>query len=158
MREWTTLTCLLCRFRHSPRRFIKDPLTTVDYPAAIVTGGGRGVGFRVLRYLPWSGLRVLEQDPEAWRAINCEYAQLANAHDMFYETFGYLSPRVRQIIDSLNNEIFGLRQQLRELRDRHDRQTLMLHGGHENGSFGRHLEEIQRRDSQERSSTIDLLK
>jgi hypothetical protein len=64
-----------------------------------------------------------------------------------------------EIMDSLNSEIFRLRTLCKELQDRLDRLLVMYpHGVETDGEFGTILEEINRRDEENRRSAIDLVK
>jgi hypothetical protein len=64
-----------------------------------------------------------------------------------------------EIMDSLNKEIFRLRMLCKELQDRLDRFLVMHpHGVDTDGKFGRVLEEVNRRDREERRSTLELIK
>jgi hypothetical protein len=69
------------------------------YPARIMTGGGRGKGFKVVKYLPWENLRELQAKPHVWNGISCLYERLAAAYDHFYETCGFLSPLMTALIE-----------------------------------------------------------
>jgi len=117
MKIWYALTCPICRLRHSLRRFV-DNLEPITYPAQLVTGGGRASGFHVIQYLPWSTLTSPYRNPELWRAVNCEYIRLAGAYDQFYECLGFLSPQIRELLQTLNHEIFRLQTRCRDLEDR----------------------------------------
>lgn len=159
LKKWTCLSCVVCGFRYSPRRFIRNPLEPIRFPAQTVTGGGRAKGFHVERYTPWSEVTSLKEQPEVWRALNCEYVRLSFAYDAFYDHLHFLSPRMLEIIDSLNNEIHRLRITCRDLQERLDRLLLThRHGSDSIGrEFGRILEEITRRDEQDRSYILDLI-
>jgi hypothetical protein len=64
-----------------------------------------------------------------------------------------------EIIDFLNNEIFRLRTLCKELQDRLDRLLVMHpHGVDKDGKFGRILEEVNKRDREERRSALELIK
>ena len=158
MKTWYAITCPVCRFRHSLRKFTRTT-EPIAYPAQLVTGGGRGSGFHVVRYLPWSSISSLRGEPEVWRAINCEYLRLASAYDLFYDNLGFLSPRALEITNLLKNEIFRLRNVCRELQERLGRVVLIRpYGGDLAGKFGRIIEEINRRDEEDRDSTFDMVK
>jgi hypothetical protein len=157
MKTWYALTCTTCGFRHTLRKFTTT-LNQIAYPVQLVTGGGRGSGFRVLEYLPWSSIPDLRQNPEVWRALNCEYLRLSSAYDNFHHYLGFLSPNMSEVIDSLNREIFRLRALCRELKDQRDRLLLTCpHGGGSN-EFGRILEEISKREEDDRRSALALIK
>jgi len=159
LKKWIDLTCVVCGFRYSPSRFIRNALQPIRYPAQTVTGGGRARGFHVVEYIPWSDITKLKDDPDIWRAVNCEYIRLASAYDNFYDHLHILSPRMIELIDSLNHEIFRLRALCRDLRDRLERLLLTCpHGGDSLGEFGRLLEEINKRSEQDRRSALDLIK
>jgi hypothetical protein len=159
LKTWTNLTCLVCGFRFPPRRFIRDALDTIRSPAQIVTGGGRGKGFHVVRYIPWSDVATLKEQPDVWRALYSEHIRLASAFDNFHLYLGFLSPRMRQIIDSLDSEIFRLRAKCQELQDCLDRLLVTYsRRGESVGEFRRILEEINRRDREDRKSRLGIIK
>jgi len=157
MKSWFAVTCTVCGFRFPLRRFT-SALTPIAYPAQLVTGGGRGSGFRVLEYLPWSKIGDLKGNPEVWRALNCEYLRLSSAYDNFHHYLGFLSPSMSEAIASLNREIFRLQALCRELRDQRDRLLLMCPRGGRSSEFGGILEEISRREEEDRRSARDILK
>lgn len=72
----------------------------IDFPAQIVTGGGRAKGFKVAKYLPWSTLPALRQT-EVWNSLLCLYNRLGAAYDHFYEVLGFLSPKMKTILQEL---------------------------------------------------------
>jgi len=105
MKRWFALTCPVCGFRHSPKKF-KPAMNSILYPVQIVTGGGRAKGFRVEKYLPWSTLPNLRQT-NVWNSILCLYNRLGAAYDFFYETLGFLSPKIRTLIERLQRSYSG---------------------------------------------------
>lgn len=70
------------------------------YPVQIVTGGGRAKGFRVVKYLPWSTLPTLRQT-EVWNSLLCLYNRLGAAYDHFYRVLGFLSPKMKTLLQEL---------------------------------------------------------
>jgi len=70
------------------------------YPAQIVTGGGRGKGFTVLKYLPWCELPTLKHT-EVWDGVVHLYDRLGSAYDYFYQFLGFLSPRMKALLQEL---------------------------------------------------------
>jgi hypothetical protein len=159
MKKWIFLTCVVCGFGFAPRRFIREPLEPILFPAQTVTDGGRAKRFRVERYTPWSEVAYLKEQPEVWRALNCECVRLSFAYDAFYEHLHFLSPRMLESMGFLNNENFRLRTLCKELRDPLDRLLVMRpHGVETDGKFGRILEEVNRRDREERRSALELIK
>lgn len=70
------------------------------YPVQIVTGGGRAKGFRVAKYLPWSTLPTLKQTV-VWDSLLCLYNRLATAYDEFYRVLGFLSPKMKTLLQEL---------------------------------------------------------
>jgi hypothetical protein len=153
---WFMLTCPVCYLRHPLSRYTRR-LEPVAYPAQLVTGGGYASGFHVVQYIPWSAISSLRDNPEVWRALNCEYVLLAAAYDRFYEKFGFLSPRMKKLLLVLNGQIFRLRELCRDLLDQLDRFRLN-HAGYDSlGSFGRFLEEANKRDKHDRGSVRALL-
>jgi len=157
LKTWTDLTCLVCGFRFSPRRFIRNATAPVRFPGQIVTGGGRARGFHVIDYVPWSQIVKLKAQPDVWRALNCEYLRLSSAYDNFHHYLGFLSPSMSEVIDSLNGEILRLRTLCRELRDQRDRLVLMYPRGGASHEFGRILEEVNKRDEEDRRSVFELI-
>jgi hypothetical protein len=158
MKTWVNLSCPVCGFRHSSQRFVRSAQQPIQYPLQVVSGGGRGSGFHVLRYIPWTELPNLERDSEAWRAINCEYLQLSSAYDNFHTSLGFLSPKIKSIIESLEEEIFRLKLLHKELLERYSRQSLLVHPNDKLGEFAGLLEKTQRRDAQDRFAATELLK
>jgi hypothetical protein len=64
-----------------------------------------------------------------------------------------------EMIGFLNNEVFRLRTLCKELQDRLDRLLVMQpHGVDRDGKFGTILEEVNRRDREERRSALELIK
>ena len=158
MKIWYALTCPICRLRHSLRRFV-DNLEPITYPAQLVTGGGRASGFHVIQYLPWSTLTSPYRNPELWRAVNCEYIRLAGAYDQFYECLGFLSPQIRELLQTLNHEIFRLQTRCRDLEDRLGTAIFTRnHGGDRSGEFGEILRTVNRRDEEDRRSDAIIIK
>jgi len=158
MKTWYALSCPVCRFRYPLKKFTAA-LAPFAYPVQLVTGGGRAQGFHVVEYIPWSTLPRLKENPDLWRALNCEYIRLASAFDSFHTYLGFLSPGMREMIASLNAEIFGLRSNCRELQSQLDRLLLTYPRRSESiGEFGRVLEEISRRDEGDRRSAHDLIR
>lgn len=158
LKKWTCLSCLVCGFRYSPRRFIRNPLEPIRFPAQTVTGGGRARGFRVERYIPWSEVTSLKEQPEVWSALNCQYVRLSFAYDAFYDHLHFLSPRTLEILDSLNSEIFRLRTLCKQLQDQLDRLLLTRPHGDGSNEFRRILEEVNGRDEEDRRSARDLIR
>lgn len=156
MKRWYSLTCAVCGFRHSLGRFIRAT-QPILHPAQLVTGGGRGSGFHVVRYIPWSNILGLKTDPGAWRALNCEYIRLASAYDNFYDHLGFLSPRMLDVTNALTAETFRLRVRCRELTDLLERSRLYYAGYDAFGSFGRFLEEANKRAKHDRTSVRAIL-
>ena len=74
-------------------------MRAIAYPLQIVTGGGRAKGFRVVEYLPWSRLKSFART-EAWNSILCLYNRLGAAYDLFYETLGFMSPKMKMLFQS----------------------------------------------------------
>jgi hypothetical protein len=91
------MTCPVCGFRHSLSKF-KMEMNAIEYPLARVTGGGRGKGFRVQEYLPWSTLPSLRQT-ETWNNLLGLYSRLASAYDNFFNVLGFLSPGIRKLLN-----------------------------------------------------------
>jgi hypothetical protein len=113
----------------------------------------------VIQYVPWSQLTRFKDNPQVWRALNCEYIRLGAAFDNFHTYLGFLSPGMREMIESLNAEIFRLRSKCRELQDRLDRLLLTyLRRSESIGEFGRILEEVSKREEDDRRSVLDLIK
>jgi hypothetical protein len=157
LKTWIDLTCLSCGFRFSPRKFTKATIQPIRYPAQIVTGGGRARGFHVIGQISWTDVAKLKMNPQIWQALNCEYIRLGSAYDNFYDYLGYLSPRMQDVTNALTTEIFRLRAICRELMDQLDRSRLN-HTGHDSlGSFGRFLEEANKRDKNDRGSVRAIL-
>lgn len=77
-------------------------LNPVLYPAQIVTGGGRGSGFKALQYLPWSMLPMLKQT-NAWNSLLVLYDRLAASYDNFFASLGFLSPKIKDILQGRQN-------------------------------------------------------
>jgi len=98
LKTWLSLTCPVCGFRYPLTRF-KPEVSAIAYPLQIVTGGGRAKGFRVVEYLPWSSLPSFART-ETWNSILCLYNRLGAAYDLFYETLGFLSPKMRMLLQS----------------------------------------------------------
>lgn len=99
MRKWYALTCPVCGFRFQPSKF-NPTVKPIRYPVQIVTGGGRAKGFKVVEYLPWSTLPALMKS-NLYNSLQCVYDRLAAASDKFYETLGFLSPRMKLLIEEL---------------------------------------------------------
>jgi len=70
------------------------------HPVQLVTGGGRARGFAVVRYLPWSMLPTLRQTV-LWNNLLCLYQRLGAAYDHFYEVLGFLSPKMKMLLQEL---------------------------------------------------------
>ena len=70
------------------------------YPVQIVTGGGRAKGFTVAKYLPWSTLPTLKQT-DVWNSLLCLYNRLGAAYDHFYQVLGFLSPKMKTLLQEL---------------------------------------------------------
>jgi hypothetical protein len=143
---------------HAPASLVHQrTLEPVRFPAKTVTGGGRAKGFHVERYVPWSEISRLKEQPDVWRGLNCEYLRLSSAYDNFYYYLGFLSPSMSETIASLNQEIFRLRVLCRELRDQRDRLLLMNPHGGRPSEFGRILEEVNKREGEDRRSVLELI-
>ena len=99
MKTWFALTCPVCGFRY-PLKKLKDAQPII-YPLQLVTGGGRAKGFTVLDYLPWTKLPDMKQT-EAWNSILCLYNRLSAAYDNFYAFLGFLSPKMKTLLQELN--------------------------------------------------------
>lgn len=98
MKKWFALTCPVCGFRYPLKKF-GPMMNPIQYPLQLVTGGGRAKGFRVLEYIPWSTLPSLART-EAWNSLLYLYNRLGAAYDLFYETLGFLSPRMKTLLES----------------------------------------------------------
>ena len=98
MKTWYAFTCCICGFRHPITRFTAK-LQPIVFPVQLVTGGGRAKGFRVVKYLPWSSLPSFART-ETWNSILCLYNRLGAAYDLFYETLGFMSPKMRMLLQS----------------------------------------------------------
>ena len=72
----------------------------IVYPLQIVTGGGRAKGFRVAKYLPWTTLPTLKQTV-VWDSLLYLYNRLATAYDEFYQVLGFLSPKMKTLLQEL---------------------------------------------------------
>lgn len=70
------------------------------YPVQIVTGGGRAKGFKVVKYLPWPILPTLKHT-DVWNSLLCLYNRLGAAYDNFYQVLGFLSPKMKTLIQEL---------------------------------------------------------
>ena len=70
------------------------------YPVQIVTGGGRAKGFKVVKYLPWSTLPTFK-NKDVWNSLLCLYNRLGAAYDRFYEVLGFLSPKMKTLLQQL---------------------------------------------------------
>jgi hypothetical protein len=99
LKTWLALTCPVCGFRYSPKKF-SPPMKPITFPVQIVTGGGRAKGFRVAEYLPWSMLPTLKQTL-AWNSVLSLYDRLGAAYDHFYQELGFLSPEISRILREL---------------------------------------------------------
>ena len=97
VKTWICLTCPVCSFRFPLRKFNKSK--PIDYPAQIVSGGGRAKGFKVLKYMSWATLPTLRHT-DAFPSILNMYAKLGTAYDHFYEVFGFLSPQIRALLSA----------------------------------------------------------
>lgn len=159
MKQCVNLSCVTCGFRFWPETVIKKSLKTIDHPIQIVCSAGRAKGFRVVQYVPWSELSRFRDNVQVWRAVNCEYIRLASAYDNFHLHLGFLSPRILEIMESLNSEILRLRIRCKELQDQLDRLLVtQTRRADDIGEFGRVLEEISRREEEDRRSDLDLIK
>lgn len=98
MKEWLAISCPCCGWRFSLRKF-GPSMKPIEYPLQIVAGGGRAKGFRVVKYLPWSSLPSFA-GTETWNSILCLYNRLGAAYDLFYETLGFMSPKMRMLLQS----------------------------------------------------------
>jgi len=96
MTTWITLTCPVCGWRHTLKKF-NSTMNPILYPAQIVTGGGRARGFKVAEYLPWSALPQLNRT-YVGSSIRSLYSRLAAAYDRFYEVLGFMSPKMRMLL------------------------------------------------------------
>jgi len=99
LKKWFALTCPVCGFRFPLKKF-KPAMNPILYPVQIVTGGGRAKGFKVLKYLPWSTLPKIRQT-EVWNSLLCLYERLGTAYDHFYEVLGFLSPKMKTLLQEL---------------------------------------------------------
>lgn len=99
MKRWFALTCPVCGFRYPLKKF-KPVMQPIQYPAQIVTGGGRAKGFTVVKYLPWSTLPTLRQT-DLWNSLLCLYNRLGAAYDRFYQVLGFLSPKMKTLLEEL---------------------------------------------------------
>jgi len=128
MKTWYALTCPVCGFRYTLRKFTAT-LMPITHPAQLVTGGGRAKGFQVAERIAWADLRSLDPTSDLMHAINCEYWRLAQAFDNFHFHLGYLSPAMKDLIDSLREELFQLRARVeilglhRQTRNRSDQRS-----------------------------------
>lgn len=97
LKEWLANSCL-CGMRFPLRKF-KPNMKPITYPLQIVTGGGYAKGFRTVKYLPWSSLPSFV-GTKAWTNIICFYDRLSTVYDRFYETLGFLSPKMRTLLQA----------------------------------------------------------
>ena len=99
MKQWHALTCPVCGFRFPLKKF-NPTIKPILYPIQIVTGGGRAKGFRVVEYLPWSTLPTLRHT-DVWNSLLCLYTRLGVAYDHFYHVLGFLSPKMKMLLQEL---------------------------------------------------------
>jgi hypothetical protein len=99
MKQWFSLTCPVCGFRYPLKKF-KPSMKPIHYPLQVVTGGGRAKGFKVLEYLPWASLPTLTQT-DIRTSLLCLYDRLGAAYDHFYETLGFMSPKMNALLQAL---------------------------------------------------------
>lgn len=99
MKKWFALTCPVCGFRYPLKKF-NPTLEPIIYPVQIVTGGGRAKGFTVAKYLPWSTLPTFRQT-DVWNSLLCLYNRLGAAYDRFYQVLGFLSPKMKTLLQEL---------------------------------------------------------
>lgn len=99
LKKWYSLSCPVCGFRFPLKKF-NPAIEPIDFPAQIVTGGGRAKGFKVVKYLPWSTLPTLKQT-DAWNSLLCLYNRLGAAYDHFYQVLGFLSPKIKTLLQQL---------------------------------------------------------
>jgi hypothetical protein len=97
MKTWLANTCL-CNMRFPLSKF-KPSMKPIIYPLQIVTGGGYAKGFQTVKYLPWSSLPSYF-GTEVWTNILCYYNRLSAVYDHFYETLGFLSPKMRILLQA----------------------------------------------------------
>lgn len=93
------MTCPVCGFRFPLKKF-NPRMESILYPVQIVTGGGRAKGFRVVEYLPWSTLPTFKQTG-VWNSLLCLYDRLGAAYDHFYQVLGFLSPKMKMLLQEL---------------------------------------------------------
>ena len=99
MKKWFALTCPVCGFRYTLKKF-NPTIEPILYPVQIVTGGGRAKGFKVAKYLPWSTLPTFKQT-DVWNSLLCLYNRLGAAYDHFYQVLGFLSPKMKTLLQEL---------------------------------------------------------
>jgi len=75
-------------------------LNPILYPVQVVTGGGRAKGFSTAKYLPWSTLPTFKQT-DVWNSLLCLYNRLGAAYDHFYQVLGFLSPKMKTLLQQL---------------------------------------------------------
>jgi hypothetical protein len=95
-KKWLVLNCWLCGFRLPLKKFDKT-LKPILFPLGLAGSRGRARGFATLERLPWSILPTL-QNTEQWNSILNLYGRLAAAYDHVYETCGFLSPMMDELI------------------------------------------------------------
>jgi hypothetical protein len=96
---WLVLNCPLCGFRFPLRKFDRT-LTPIHFPLGFACSRGRARGFATVKRLPWAALPSL-QNTWAWNSVLSLYGRLAAAYDHFYETLGFLSPKIEALIQEL---------------------------------------------------------
>ena len=96
------MTCPVCGFRYPLKKF-KPDMKQIVYPVQIVTGGGRAKGFKVVEYLLWSILPSLKET-DIWNSLLYLYNRLGAAYDQFYEVLGFLSPKMRVLLQRLQRK------------------------------------------------------
>jgi hypothetical protein len=99
MKKWYAFTCPGCGFRQYPAKF-NPSMKPILYPVQIVTGGGRAKGFHVEEYIPWEALPRLQQTA-IWPSLLCLYTRIASANDHFFEVLGYVSPKMKTLLQQL---------------------------------------------------------
>jgi hypothetical protein len=96
LKRWFSLTCPVCGFRYTLKKF-KPQMQPIAYPVAIMSGGGRRKGFAVEQYVPWKALPTLKPTG-AWNSLLYLYDRLGAAYDHFYEILDFLSPEIKKLL------------------------------------------------------------
>ena len=97
--KYLVLSCPVCTFRHPLRKFEKE-LAPILFPLGFACSRGRARVFITVERLPWSALPSLRHT-RAWESVLGVYRRLAAAYDHFYETCGFLSPRMTALVEEL---------------------------------------------------------